>query len=157
MNFIKKWFEWFCLYLDKGPLIKGVVLVNSFRRDTNDCTIRSLMTVKGYSYRTARRKAEKKGRKRKDGMYLSSFCQLTKTEGCRHVQIYDKNLAYHVIYRFKSYEFCSTKTLSEFAKTTRNGNFLILIPGHALVLKDGIFYGNGDERSREPVRLVFEF
>ena len=157
MKFIRDWIDHFSLYLNRGAVVKGIVQVDTFHRDQNDCTIRSLMVIKGYSYRNARRRAEQKGRKRKDGMYLSSLCWLTKSEGCRHVQIYDKDLAYHVLDRFKSYEFCGTKSLSEFARTTRSGNFLILIPGHALVLKDGILYGNGDERSREYVQLVFEF
>lgn len=144
--------------IEYGKVIPEIVSVNQPNSESNDCSIRALLTVKGYSYRNARKKVEAKGRVRRDGIQVSDLCRLMKSEGVKSTHILSNHYAGIALTSSLS-EFSTGPciTLIDFMKTHPNGRYLIVIDQHAMALVDGILYGNGNERSKHLVHLAFEF
>lgn len=141
-----------------GPVIPNLIETGRPSSEANDCVVRALMTVKRYSYRNARKKAEAKGRIRRDGMPISKIFDLMKAEGVKTTHIRSRQLM-HVALTSSLQEFKigSVIKIKDFAKEHQSGKFLIVINGHAMALIDGVLYGNGNERSNHEVLLAFEF
>lgn len=104
--------------------------------ETNDCTVIALATALECSYKEAHQILERWGRRKRKGIPLDLTLQ---TRG-KEIGITERM------------NFEKSPTLRQFIKDNPEGNFIVIVRGHALCVKNGVIY----DHSERPQRRVLQ-
>ena len=103
--------------------------VNPNKSNINDCTIRAISVAQGISWDEAYKKLSNAARRK--GLMMDSAEFIEDYLDSRYHRTCNYNM-----------------TVGEFLKMHKHGIFLITMPGHITVIKDGILYDTFDCRNR---------
>lgn len=103
--------------------------------ETNDCTVRALAAFKGISYTEARKRTFLCGRKPRRGYWINEYMDKEVYAGKAERLVYG-GLSYSKL----TYPKQKGYSVGRFANEHQSGSYLILVTGHALVVKNGFIY-----------------
>jgi hypothetical protein len=135
-----------------------------FEWENNDCVVRAMAIAADTDYPTAH-KWVKENLKRPDregtsltAIKLSILSNAEVKINNKHFISISSNDLYNPDYTHKKVQY----TVGTFSQKHNKGTYFILVRGHALTIKDGVIYDNGNFKIRNngfrrPIRNAFKF
>ncbi len=113
-------------------------LTRTLLQETNDCVVIAVSIALGVPYRTAHAELERRGRKHRDGVRTRKLIQQDPHFfGRRLEQVYECLGRGWIRRRDGSRARRPQPTIRTFAQRFNRGTFLVVVSGHATVIKDG--------------------